>query len=469
MESRKGNQEPTTRAVIAYRETKGVEAIKLYNLSKRKAMPWQELTVYDMMAVNDDGLWTHTTYGYTLPRRNGKSEDLLIREGDGILNGEKILHTAHRTTTTHSAWERLCEFLEEIGLQEGIDYITWKQMGLEKVQMLGTPGKVSFRTRTAKGGLGEGYDTLIIDEAQEYTQDQQSALKYVISASKNPQTIMCGTPPTPVSAGTVFQKYRKRVISGETENSGYCEWAVEKKSDVRDKELWYKTNPSLGYTLTERAVQDEIGDDDIDFNIQRLGWWIEYNQKSAISPNVWKECKAEEIPELKRDYFAAIKFGFDNLNITLSIAAKDKKSGKVFVEAIDCRPVQAGTEWIQPYLRGIKPREIWIDGANGQEGLKEELKKAKIKGNIKLPTVKQIIAANTAFEQGLYQKDLIHCMQPALTQAAGNCEKRKIGNGGGFGYKALKDGIEIGLLESVAIAYWACSTAKEEVQQRISY
>ncbi len=50
---------------------------------------------------------------------------------------------------------------------------------------------------------------LIIDEAQEYTIDQESSLKYVILASKNTQVIMLGTPPTAVSHGTVFQKLRK--------------------------------------------------------------------------------------------------------------------------------------------------------------------------------------------------------------------------------------------------------------------
>ena len=52
------------------------------------------------------------------------------------------------------------------------------------------------------------------DEAQEYQDDQESALKYVVTDSHNPQTILCGTPPTPVSSGTVFTKYRKDTLAG---------------------------------------------------------------------------------------------------------------------------------------------------------------------------------------------------------------------------------------------------------------
>ena len=68
-------------------------------------------------------------------------------------------------------------------------------------------GIIEFRTRTSKGGLGEGFDLLVIDEAQEYQDDQESALKYVVTDSKNPtRPFFVGTPPTPVSSGTVFHK-----------------------------------------------------------------------------------------------------------------------------------------------------------------------------------------------------------------------------------------------------------------------
>ena len=56
-----------------------------------------------MMAVDDDGLWVHSKFGLSVPRRNGKSEVDKMRELWGLFHGEHILHTAHRTTK-HSAW-----------------------------------------------------------------------------------------------------------------------------------------------------------------------------------------------------------------------------------------------------------------------------------------------------------------------------------------------------------------------------
>src|SRR5690606_41739232 len=111
----------------------------------------------------------------------------------------------------------------------------------------------------------------------------------------NPQTIMIGTPPTPISSGTVFMKYRENVLYGALEDSGWAEWSVEKESDPRDKELWYKANPSLGLRVSERNIQAEVGNDDLDFNIQRSGLWIQHNQKSAISEKGWKEVNVDTL------------------------------------------------------------------------------------------------------------------------------------------------------------------------------
>ena len=92
-------------------------------------------------------------------------------------------------------------------------------------------------------------------------------------------------------------------MEGQTVNSGWAEWSVPEQTDIRDIDAWYETNPSLGTVFTERSVTDEIGSDPIDFNIQRLGLWIRYNQKSAISATEWNELKADVPPELTGDLF----------------------------------------------------------------------------------------------------------------------------------------------------------------------
>lgn len=462
-EVRRGRQTPTASVVLPYSETKGQEAIDLYNQTTRTAQEWQELLTYDILAINEDGLWIHTKVGYSVPRRNGKNEVVAIREMFGLVKlKERILHTAHRTTTSHGAWERLCKLLSEAH----VEYESTKQYGLETIRVK-DGGEIHFRTRSSKGGLGEGFDLLIIDEAQEYTIDQESALKYVVSDSSNPQTIFCGTPPTPVSAGTVFTDLRKQALAGETVNAMWAEWGVEVMSDVYDKELWYEVNPSMGSILNERKVMDEITTDHVDFNIQRLGLWIKYNQKSAISKAEWEALSCDTLPKLRGKLFIGIKFGVDGTNVAVTIAVKTTK-GKVFLEAYDCRPIRTGNAWIVNFLSQADTEKVVVDGAGNQDILAAAMKKAKLKKPL-LPTVKEVITAHAMFEQGLEQELICHKNQPSLTQSVSNCERRNIGTSGGFGYKSLRDDIDVVLLESAVLAYWVCSESKEHRKQKRSY
>ena len=462
-DKRTGRQEPTSSRIVPYEKTLGQEAIDLYEKKEKGSYPWQRLQIFDIMAVNDEGLWTHTRYGFAVPRRNGKNEIVTIRELWGLKHGEQILHTAHRTDTAHKAWERLKKAIEDAGMEIVSSY---RAYGKEHIEVAGG-GRIQFRTRTSTGGLGAGYDLLVIDEAQEYQDSHESALKYTVTDSANPQTIFCGTPPTAVSAGTVFAKLREATLAGENMNAGWAEWSVDEPQDPRNKEAWYETNPSLGYHLKERAIRDEVGDNNDDFNIQRLGYWTKYNLKSAISEAEWMELKAPRLPKLKGKLFVGIKYGKNGENVTMSIAAKTQ-DGRIFVEAIDCRSTRSGNAWIIAFLKAADVRKVAVDGANGQNLLAGEMKDAGLKVPI-MPTVREIIVINAAFEQGIFEQTICHMGQPSMVQAVSNCEKRAIGSNGGFGYKAIKDGVEISLLDSAAIAHWLCRETKEARPQRISY
>ncbi|MGN8627730.1 terminase [Bulleidia sp. HCP3S3_F2] len=463
---RLGRQTPTKSVVLPYENTYGKEAIDIYEKTGRQAQDWQKLLIYDMLSYNDEGLWVHTKFGYSVPRRNGKNEVITIREMYGLIEGEQVLHTAHRTPTSSSAFYRLLKLLEDAGYKDKHDYIAHKQYGLETIEFPSSDGKVSFRTRTSKGGLGEGFDLMIIDEAQEYQDDQETTLKYVVSSSKNPQTLFCGTPPTMVSSGTVFMKMRNKALSGETENTGWAEWSVDSMTDVHDVEAWYETNPSLGTIFTERIIKDEIGDDDLDFNIQRLGYWSKKNLKSFISEVQWNECKLTSLPELKGKLYVGIKFGIDGQNVAMSIACKTTNE-KVFVESIDCQPRLNGNKWMLRFLKQADIASITIDG-NGSATLEEELKDMKLK-HIIIPKTSEVITANDVFKTSLDQGLVVHMGQPSLAQSVSNCQKRLIGSQGGYGYQSIKEGIDICLMESMVFAFWQAKTAKERRKQVIHY
>lgn len=318
------------------------------------------------------------------------------------------------------------------------------------------------------GGLGETFDLLVIDEAQEYQDDQDSALKYTIVSSDNPQTVYLGTPPTPYSSGTVFPKLRKQILTGERKNSGWAEWSVENETDVNNIDAWYETNPSLGYKLTERAIEDEIGSDLTDFNIQRLGLWIGYNQKSAISKNEWNDLQVSTMPKLCGPLSVGIKFNKDGSTVALTIAAKTTDD-HIFTETYASKPIREGLDWIVSFLVSINGNysKVLADGVNGQQTLTEAMKEAKLKPPM-FVSLSEFISANAAFEQNLYSKRLIHMEQKGVENIITNCEKRAIGSQGGFGYKSIKIGADIAIMDSLILAAYGADT-KEKKKQRISY
>lgn len=107
MKKRRGSQNPTKLILCRYKHkmSRYDEAVELYERTGRTAQRWQVLLLRHILATDKAGLWVHTKFGYAVPRRNGKNEVVVMREIFGLKNGEHILHTAHRTTTTHAAWE----------------------------------------------------------------------------------------------------------------------------------------------------------------------------------------------------------------------------------------------------------------------------------------------------------------------------------------------------------------------------
>lgn len=474
---RLGRQTPTSSVVIPYTHTKGDEAIALYELSGREAREWQKLLIYDIMARNDEDLWCHQKFGYEIPRRNGKGEIITIREMWGLENGETICHTAHRVKTSSSAFARLKNLLAKAGYVElgrkkteeaypEKCYRAKQQLGMETIELPGK-GSVSFRTRTESGGLGEGFDLLIIDEAQEYTESQESALIYTVSDSSNPQTLYCGTPPTETSSGTVFVDMREQVLTGDSYDTGWAEWSAKEMSDPYDIDTWYDTNPSLGTGLTERVIRSEIKPGkEVDFNIQRLGLWLSYNQHSEITEEEWDQLLLKEKPKLKGPVYAAVKYGASGNNVAICVAAR-LTNNRIFVEALDCRPIRDGNDWIVRLLDKLKPESVIIDGKGNSETLMTDMRDAGIKKKPMLPTVGEAVTAYTYFRQAVSQEVICHKGQFGLRQAVSNCEKRAIGNNGGFGYKSLSPEIEVALVESAAFAVWNCSVHKEKKKQKV--
>lgn len=115
-----GNQTPTKSVILDYDKSLGHEAVEIYEKTGRSPYPWQEKMINDLFAMNDEDLWTHSKFGYSIPRRNGKTEIVYMAELWGLFHGLNILHTAHRISTSHSSFEKLKNLMTENGKQNAL-------------------------------------------------------------------------------------------------------------------------------------------------------------------------------------------------------------------------------------------------------------------------------------------------------------------------------------------------------------
>ncbi len=102
----KASQTPTQAVTLPYKKSKGNEAVELYNKTGRTCQNWQKKQLKNILAVNKDGLWVHTKYGYSVPRRNGKNEIVVMREIYGLLNGERICNIELVSSVSKLAQDR---------------------------------------------------------------------------------------------------------------------------------------------------------------------------------------------------------------------------------------------------------------------------------------------------------------------------------------------------------------------------
>ena len=100
--------------------------------------------------------------------------------------------------------------------------------------------------------------------------------------------------------------------------------------------------------------------------------------------------------------------------------------------------------------------------------LDDDMRDSKIKGAV-LPTVKEVIKANSLWENGIYQRTICHAGQPSLTKVVTNSDKRNIGTNGGFGYRSQFDDMDISLMDSAMLAHWACTEFKPKAKQKVRY
>ena len=437
--------------------------------------PWQGAgVVRGWLARGKDGRLAAGRCGLAVPRQNGKNGAVEVAQLHKlVVQGRKILHTAHEVKTARKAFLRLCSFFENERkypeLAELVESIR-RTNGQEAI-VLTNGASIEFVARSRGSGRGFTVDDLFCDEAQEMTDEQLEALLPTISASPtgDPQIIFLGTPPPPEVAGEVFIRVRMDALSGKAERLCWDEWSIPDDMTVAEamrdwKELAYTTNPALGRRLAITTITDEsVAMSPEGFCRERLGQWqVKSRGLKAFSDATWNNLKGS-FGDVKRTAYG-VKFTSDGAGVALA-AAFLNTDGSTYVEPIKQANLGEGVQWLVDELVELAPyaAQIVIDGKAGVGYLVNALRDAGVRNKklIILPSLDQVKAAHSMFEQAVITGGLSHGAASPLHEQALYAVKRKIGNDGGFGWDA-PEGETVVTLDAATLALWGVKTTKRK-------
>lgn len=461
-----GSQTPSVRIVPDYEYTDGSDAVKILSVGGLFVDPWQSEVLVDWMGRDEEDIWAASTCGLSVPRQNGKTLDTCGRIASGmILYSEWVIYTAHLQKTATETFMELKALFESPALFKYVKEIK-SALGREQI-ILKNGGRVQFVARTRNGGRGLHGDCLIFDEAQELTSEQQASFLPALAASKNPQTIYLGTPPDENCQGTVFRTIRTKAISGQSVNTAWTEFGVNKIGDVKDKSRWAATNPALGRRIRESTIESECEQMDADtFARERLGWWSPIateNIDYAIDKKKWAECTSKlERPQGKTAY--GIKFTIDGSEVCLCGSVLDEQ-GNARISLIERRATAEGTRWLAEWLneRYTKACCVVIDGKNGTDLLIDRISDVwRYKGSVIRPSAKDVIAAASVLIDAINENKLTwYELQDDLNNSAVTSVKRPISGGFGFG------GDNSAPIEACALALWGAKNSKRNPSKKM--
>lgn len=468
---RLGDQEPTFERIGVYSASRGRDAVKMFNEYGVAFMPAQERELELFLATDSNGDIAGKTICISKPRQNGKSYSARYYAiWQAVVNGMAVLFSAQNGSTIRKMFRFIVDFIE------GNDDFKaeLKPNGIYRAQghegiYFRNGGCIEFSTRTNSGARGGTYAIIVVDEAQELTDEQLEALKPTqmaaggIDKDDDPQTIYLGTPPNPKSPGTVFYRFHEQAHQGDT-SIWWQEWAVDAiPKDPHDKDVWYRTNPAMGYMIKESTMVDAIDSLSPEGAARELfGWWSKTGAyETVIDADAWAACFTDH-PIQDGVICYAVKFSPDGSVGTIAAAVKGEDV--VHVEVVDSVDMAYGlgffTDWL--ITRESKAAQIVVDGQSNAQALVDALLAGGVKRQaIIKPRTSDFIAATSSFLDAVKSRRVTHYIDTALDASATMCAKRNIGKDGGFGF-ASTDAAEASLIEACCLAYWAAINTKRQ-------
>ena len=448
-----GSQLPAWETELAATNTAfGEAASSLSEQVSSKLEAWQQHVLNKGCAVNADGSWQAKTVCLSVPRQQGKSEILVARALAGLfLFGERfIVVSAHEVRTTMEIFRRIDSIISNSpDLQAYVKHIS-RANGEQGVE-LHNGARIKFMSRSKNAGRGFTADVLLLDEAQELSEDTWAAILPTITASKNGQIWLFGTPPSPTANSEVFTSMRREALQGAP-LIYWAEWSADETDDFDEPAVWAKANPTMGMRVAQDTIaqfRSTLNEDN--FAREILGIWLSGKRQAVIPADWWEPIGNVE---LQLDPDAPIWLAVDVApartvaSISLAQRLEDGRTALVLLER------RTGVTWAADYIAGVVERRnvlaVAVDGKGASASLIDPLKQREVP--VVEMNTKDVTNACGRFYDAVLEKRIVHLNDPAINSALGGAAKRSLLGAWAWTPKSNDD---ITPLVAITYALWA--------------
>lgn len=281
------------------KHTKGAFRGKPFEL-----LPWQHEIVSDVYGtMNDKGLRQYQYVYLEVPKKNGKSElvaatALYHTFADGEMKGEIYGCAADRAQAS-LAFDVAVDMVDQNAyLKKRCKYTASKKQLMDKAS--GSIYQVLSAEAYTKHGLNAS--AVIFDELHAQPNRDLWEVMTFGAGDARLQPIWwiittAGDDPDRASIGWEIHEKAYKIINGElVEPRWYCKiWGIpsDYAGDIWDEELWYKVNPSLGYTididkvrLAAASARESEAEEKL-FRWLRLNQWVSLKRLGWLPLSLW--------------------------------------------------------------------------------------------------------------------------------------------------------------------------------------
>lgn len=435
--------------------SRGFEAVDFaQDVLEIQPIPWQRWLLIHSLELHH-GRFRYRTILILVARQNGKTTIVEVKNlwKMFVLGVGLVIGTAQNLDIAEESWDKAVEIAESIpDLAAEIAHVD-KTNGKKALKLAsGSRWKIAAASR--KGGRGLSGDDVNLDELREHqnwlawgavtktTMARPSAQVWAYSNAGDDKSVVLND----------LQKKGRAAASNPAAadpSLGYFDWSAP--DDIRctcvrepddphrpecrlwDRKAWAQANPSLGYTITEQAIESALGTDpEVIFLTEVLCRRVEslVEEWQVIGQAAWMAAERPDSQLVGRPALG-VYVPPDRSYTAIAAAGVSSVGGRHIEitgdgEVLDCRP---GTKWAVPRLKELEKHEpsvLVID----DKALADEAEKAGLV--VHRATAPDVVTGCQLLYDGVAGpdvdgRDVHHIGQKDMTDAVRGAVKRNVG------------------------------------------